>query len=288
MQTAISIVFVGAMVFLAHFFSAIFSRTKIPDVLWLFSIGLVLGPVLELVTPASFGILGPVFTTVTLVFILFESGTDLQIGALQQSWKGTSKLTFLGFLTTMVVVAVVCYAVTPLGILRSLILGSIVGGTSAAVVIPLARHFALGEAASTTLVLESTLTDVFTLAIPLALIVAYRIGEFNPGTILGQIVASLVLAILIGGAAAVAWSLLLDWMRNLKNSIFTTPAFLFIVYGVVELLGYSGPIAALTFGVTLANVESFRPPLLKRYVAQNPSSFTQTELAFFRDRKSVV
>lgn len=61
MQTAISIVFVGALVFLAHFFSAIFSRTKIPDVLWLFSIGIVLGPVLEIVTPASFGILGPVF-----------------------------------------------------------------------------------------------------------------------------------------------------------------------------------------------------------------------------------
>lgn len=283
MQTAISIVFVGALVFLAHLFSAIFSRTKIPDVLWLFSIGVVLGPMLGIVTPASFGVVGPVFTTVTLVFILFESGMDLQIGALERSWRGTSKLTFLGFLTTMLVVAVVCYAVTPLGVLRSLILGSIVGGTSAAVVIPMASNFALGKEASTTLVLESTFTDVFTLAVPLALIVAYQIGEFNPGTILGQIVASLVLAVLIGGAAALAWSLLLGWMRNLKNSIFTTPAFVFIVFGVVELLGYSGPIAALTFGVTLANVELFRPPLLKRYFDRDLSSLTDIERAFFSE-----
>jgi len=283
MQTAMSIVFVGALIFLAHLFSGIFSRTKIPDVLWLFTLGVILGPGLGVVTPASFGILGPVFTTVTLVFILFESGTDLQIGALERSWKGTSKLTFLSFFATMLVVATVCYVATPLGVVRSLMLGSIVGGTSSAVVIPLVRNFTLQKETSTTLVLESTFSDVFTLAIPLALLAAYQVGEFNPGTILGQIVASLVLAILLGAAAAVGWSILLQWMRNLKNSIFTTPAFVFIVYGIVELLGYSGPIAALTFGVTLGNVDLFRPPILKRYLPQNSLPLTETEKVFFSE-----
>lgn len=56
---------------------------------------------------------------------------------------------------------------------------------------------------------------------------------------------------------------------------------MFIVYGVVELLGYSGPIAALTFGLTLANVELFRPPFLRRFVAHGPSSLTEIERAFF-------
>ncbi len=78
MSIAPVIVFVGALIFLAHLFAGIFSRTKIPDVLLLFMIGLFLGPVLGIVTPADFGVVGPVFTTITLVFILFESGTELR------------------------------------------------------------------------------------------------------------------------------------------------------------------------------------------------------------------
>ena len=45
MPTAITIVFVGCTIFLSHYFGTLFTRTKIPDVLWLFTIGLLLGPV---------------------------------------------------------------------------------------------------------------------------------------------------------------------------------------------------------------------------------------------------
>ena len=37
---------VGGIVFLAHLFTGIFSRTKIPDVLFLITIGICLGPIL--------------------------------------------------------------------------------------------------------------------------------------------------------------------------------------------------------------------------------------------------
>lgn len=70
MEVAPVVVFVGALVFLAHAFAAIFSRTKIPDVLLLILIGLCLGPVLGLVTPAHFGAVGPVFSTVYFGFFL--------------------------------------------------------------------------------------------------------------------------------------------------------------------------------------------------------------------------
>ncbi|MDE5703526.1 MAG: hypothetical protein K2H70_01745, partial [Bacteroidales bacterium] len=60
MNTALSIVFLGLLVFLAHFFSAIYTRRNIPDVLLLMIIGLLLGPVLHWVSPDSFGVGGSV------------------------------------------------------------------------------------------------------------------------------------------------------------------------------------------------------------------------------------
>jgi len=79
MEIALIIVFIGGLIFLAHLFAGIFSRTKIPDVLLLILIGLCLGPLLNIATPKHFGVVGPIFTTVTLVIILFESDVGLRL-----------------------------------------------------------------------------------------------------------------------------------------------------------------------------------------------------------------
>ena len=47
------IAFVGILIFMAHLFTGIFSRTKIPDVLLLIIIGIGIGPVLGMVSPAQ-------------------------------------------------------------------------------------------------------------------------------------------------------------------------------------------------------------------------------------------
>jgi Kef-type K+ transport system membrane component KefB len=65
MESAAIIVFVGLLIFLSHLFTSIFERKKIPDVLLLMIIGLLLGPIFGLVTPADVGIVGPMFTTIT-------------------------------------------------------------------------------------------------------------------------------------------------------------------------------------------------------------------------------
>jgi len=66
--------FVGILIFLAHLFTSVFSRTRVPDVLLLIIIGICIGPVFGLVSTSQFGIVGPVMTTITLIIILFESG----------------------------------------------------------------------------------------------------------------------------------------------------------------------------------------------------------------------
>jgi cell volume regulation protein A len=283
MPTAFTIVFVGITIFLSHYFSALFARTKIPDVLWLFSIGLLLGPVSGLVRPENFGAVGPVFTTITLVFILFESGIDQRLEPLINSLSGTAKITTYNFIGTCLVAGSIAYFNTDLGFIRSLMLGSIVGGTSSAVVTTLARKFPMSERTGTILVLESAFSDVYTLAIPLTLMTAFQLGQFNFAFVAGQMIAAFILAVMLGMVGAFVWSVLLTRMRTLQSSVFTTPAFVFIIYGIVELLNYSGPIAALAFGVTLGNIDVLGPPIMRNVISRKPISLNDYERAFFSE-----
>lgn len=283
MPTALTIVFVGITIFLSHWFAALFSRTKIPDVLWLFTIGLLLGPVGKIVSTDNFGAVGPVFTTITLVFILFESGIDQRLEPLINSLSGTAKITAYNFVGTCLVAGAITYFNTDLGLLRSLLLGSIVGGTSSAVVTTLARTFTMGERTRTILVLESAFSDVFTLGVPLTLLAAYKIGKVDVAFVTGQMIAAFILAAMLGIAGAFLWSVLLNRMRTLQNTVFTTPAFVFIIYGVVEILNYSGPIAALMFGITLGNIDVLGPPIMKNVISRRPISLNDSERAFFSE-----
>jgi NhaP-type Na+/H+ or K+/H+ antiporter len=283
MPTALTIVFVGCTIFLSHWFAALFARTKIPDVLWLFIIGLLLGPVSGIVTPEKFGAVGPVFTTITLIFILFESGIDQRLEPLINSIGGTARITSYNFIATCLVAGGITYYYTDLGVLRSLMLGSIVGGTSSAVITTLARQFPMSERTRTILVLESAFSDVFTLAVPLTLLSVYKVGTVDVAFVTGQMIAAFILAVMLGVTGAFGWGILLNRMRTLQNTVFTTPAFVFILYGIVELLNYSGPIAALAFGITLGNMDVLGPPIMRNAISRKPISLNDHERAFFAE-----
>ena len=283
MLTAVTIVFVGITIFLSHYFSDVFKRTKIPDVLWLFIIGLLLGPIGGVVKPENFGAVGPVFTTITLIFILFESGIDQRLEPLIHSLSGTAKITTYNFVVTCLVAGSIAYFYTDLGVLRSLMLGSIVGGTSSAVITTLARQFPMTERTSTTLILESAFSDVFTLAVPLTLLSAYSVGRVDVAYMTGQMIAAFLLAAMLGMAGAFLWSMLLNQVRTLQNTVFTTPAFVFIIYGIVELMNFSGPIAALAFGITLGNIDVLGPPIMKNIISRKPIALNDYERAFFSE-----
>jgi NhaP-type Na+/H+ or K+/H+ antiporter len=95
--------------------------------------------------------------------------------------------------------------------------------------------------------------------------------------------ASFLFASILGGLGAIVWSSLLSRVRNLQNGMFTTAAFVFVVYGVTELLGYSGAIASLVFGIGLGNTAWLRVHLSKRTTSLAPVELNQHEKAFFAE-----
>jgi cell volume regulation protein A len=277
------IAFVGILVFLAHLFSAIFSRTRIPDVILLILIGICVGPVLGLATPELFGEVGPVFTTVTLIIILFESGVALKLSMLRVALGGATILALLSFILTMFFVGGLAFWLTDLGFLQSFILGAIVGSTSEAVVIPLVKQLKVKEETQTLLSVESSINDVLSIVITVALVQAYAVGKFEIFTVSGDLIASFLVALVLGIIGALIWSVLLNRIHAIKNAMFTTPAFVFVIYGLVEMLGFSGPIAALAFGVTIGNIETIRIPIFKTLTVKEPVGLSETEKVFFSE-----
>ena len=280
---ASTIALVGILVFLAHLFTGIFSRTRIPDVLLLIIIGIIFGPLFNLTSPSEFGIVGPIFTTITLIIILFESGLTLRLSAIRSTISSAIKLAPLSFFITMGGVAGLALLLTDLEVLPAFILGAIVSSTSEAVVIPLIRQLRVQEETRTLLSVESSVNDVLSIIITIALVQAYTLGQLNIASIAGNLFAAFIVAMVFGIIGALIWSTLLNRIHALKNAMFTTPAFVFVLFGVVEMLGFSGPIAALAFGITIGNIESIRIPVFKKSVPGESIGLTETEKLFFSE-----
>lgn len=280
---ALVIAVVGGLIFLAHLFLHIFNRTRVPDVLWLIVVGIILGPASNLVSTESFGLVGPVFVTVTLVVILFEGGIALKLSALKSALSKAVKLAVTSFFLTMIVVGVTAHLLLSLEWIPSLIIGSIAASTSEAIIIPLINQLKTSEKLHALLSVESSINDVLSVAVTLALIGAYQLGDINVGIITGDLIASFLVAIVFGFGGAFLWSLILRRIHTMKNAMFTTVAIVFALFGLVETLGFSGAIAALAFGITIGNIESIKLPKLGKPLAGNPAGLSETEKAFFTE-----
>ena len=277
------IAIVGAIVFMAHFFTGVFSRTRIPDVLFLIAIGICLGPVLALVSPSQFGEVGPVFATITLIIILLECGIALKLTTLRAALGGALELSMLTFAVTTPIVAGLTYWLTDLELVPAFVFGAIIGSTSEAIVIPLARQLKLRDDSQTILSVESTVTTVVSIVLAIALIESYKIGRFEVISITGSVLASFLVAIVLGIIGACAWSTLLHRIRAVKNTMFTTAAFVFVIFGVVEILGFNGAIATLAFAVTMGNIEPIRSVLFEKRDTRGDIGLTEMERVFFSE-----
>lgn len=283
MEKGLIIIAIGALVFLSHLFTSFFKRTRIPDVLFLILIGLFLGPITDLITPTDFGKTGQIFITIALVVILFDGGLELGFETLKKSLKNSLLVTFVSYLITLILLTVVLAVTTNFSFTDALYIGAVLAGPAPAIVIPLVRQIELGKNTRTKLTIESALGESLCIVISLAVLEAYKVESIQIGHIFGQLIASFSFAVIIGGLGGLVWSIFLHKIRELQLAILTTPAFVFIIYGVADFLGYSGPVAALAFGIIMGNASIINIPALKRYTVLSPIRHNEVEIQFFRE-----
>lgn len=282
-MTTLSIVFVGVLVFAAHLFASLFSKKKIPDMLFLILIGITLGPLTGWIHADYFGKLGNVFSSITLVIILFEGGTNLRADVIKSAFRGSTALTTINFVVTTVVVGIAALWIFDYNPLLSFLLGALLGGTASAIVIPMVKVLNLSGNTKTILVLESAISDVLCIVVGISFIEALKLGEIKVTAMIFHLLGGFVVSTLVGLIGGFFWSFILERVRNLQNSIFTTPAFVFIIYGIAELMGFNGALSALMFGVALANIDLIPLPVLEKYTKFVPHPLVENEKLFFAE-----
>ncbi|MEE8133026.1 MAG: cation:proton antiporter [Nitrososphaerales archaeon] len=232
----------------------IFRRFGLPDIIILFAIGLLLGPFFGVIERADIIDFAPLLSALVITIILFDGGLNMNY---KRVLKGSGRAIILaatGVVLTMITTALVTVPMLGWAPEMGLLMGAIIGGTSAAIVIPLANKVNSNQKTSTLLSLESAYTDVIVIMVVLAIIQIITI-QTNPD-VLSFVSRGIVNGILIGAAIGIivglAWMRALIAMKTAYEDILTL-AIAFVLYGITEFLGGSGPVVALAFGITFGN-----------------------------------
>lgn len=280
------IISLAILIFLSHLFSAMFVKTRMPEVLPLLLLGILLGPILNIVSPSDFGMVDQVFTRVLLIVILFESGLGLRISQIRSTWEQSCRLTICSFIVMLCVVAILSKIVLGLHWAYAIILGAILADNSFAIIIPLISKLNISNNIKTVLLVESTIGGVISIVLTITLLNMAKIQSFDPSLIVAKIIYTFLIACAVGGAAAIFWTTVLSKVRKLENGIFLTLAFVLVVYSICETLGSDGSIGAFIFGIVAGNIRTIRKlhgfKFIERFTMNVKSkAFNDVEKSFF-------
>ena len=268
-----AIITLGAIMILGFIGNIIFNRTQIPSIVWLLIFGLIIGLIFNVQKniPESFLMaIADFFAAVAIVIILFDGGINTD---LQQLFRGAPRgllLTVSGFslsvIGTMLIVVGLSLTVIPAipienSVIIGIVLGSIIGGTSSPIIIPLANRLKnLQDKTKTVLSIESIITDPLCIVVVLAAFYMITSGGIDIGVGAQNLVSTFSVGAVMGLILGPVWLPVMHKIRKEEFSYVVTLAVVFLVYSLVVLLvgineggTGAGAIACLVFGLVLGN-----------------------------------
>jgi cell volume regulation protein A len=238
------------MGFLANY---LFKRTGLPDMLILIFLGAIFGPILRVFDPTAVQRFAPYIAALALAYILFDGGMGLSIKKVISQSPRALLLALLGFVFSMLGTATFMVLVFDMPLLYGLLFGSICGGSSSVVVISLASKIKISDKGSTTLILESAVTDILCIVVSLAFIGVLANGQTNVLGIGEGIIGKFLIGAGIGIVIGFSWLFALRKVAAMPFSYILTLATVLFSYAVSEIIGGSGALSALLFGLILGN-----------------------------------
>jgi cell volume regulation protein A len=237
----------------------LFKKISFPDILVLLALGYVAGHVLDIVDPAWLAPASPIIANLSLVIIMFNGGLGLEFSQARASAPRALALALLGLVGSMFAVAAFAYYFLGWGLLNSLLLGTMVGGSGPAIVMPLIGRAKVSPETSSILNIESAVNGALVIVIALVLLEVMTVGATqNVGPAIAKAIGSrFLIGMGIGGAAGFAWLWVLTFIEGELYDDILTLAVLFLLYLAVESLQGSGAIFALVFGLIIGNGMDF-------------------------------
>ncbi len=265
----------------------VFERTRISQVIILMLFGFLLGPVFGILDVSDESILKsilPFTASLALVVLLFDGGIEFDVFSVARSIPRSMLFTLMVFAagTALVSAALVLALGWPL--LNAVLLGTVAGGSSSAIVIAMVERTGTSKQTKSLLTVESTMTDA--LCIISAMVVVQLITANQapaPGTVVGMLLSSFTTAVVVGVIAALCWIVAAERFSLKKYSYMLLIALVFVVFTLAEEIGGNGGFAVFTFGVVLGNAN--RIGRIVRVEWENPMNNVmrtfQNELTFF-------
>lgn len=267
---------IAALIFLGFAGNLIFSKLRFNDTLILIAVGVFLGPLSQAIWGAPLVAREPVIALssvigpLALILILFDGGLALQFRDLLRGLGSAAALSALGFVLSMMSVGLIASAVLEIPLMTGLILGAILGGTSALVVMPSLQHIKCSKKTATTLGLESALTDVLVVVVSFTLMSIAAVGQGpDPQGLSSSLTITFIVSLVLGGLVGLVWLWMIPYIRQKPFGYMLTLGVMFFLYVAVEWLltdvsSGGGPLAVLAFGVLLGNHASLGPKVRKR------------------------
>ncbi|ACF15095.1 sodium/hydrogen exchanger [Chloroherpeton thalassium ATCC 35110] len=254
MSVTIFLALLGGIIVLGFFGSFLFSKTKIPNPVILMLVGIILGPATHFVTSGTFMQIAPYFGTVALILIMFEGGLDLEFEVAISQFNTALFLGLLYFAIVAGSVTVVCLLLLRLELVPALLYGSIMAGTSPAVIFPVLSKLSISKNLKTLLSLETALTEVLTVvSVVLILDVVKEPETATPSAMFSHISISIGISLFFATIAGLLWGRFMGVFSRESLAYMLTLGFVLLLYSLSELAGGDAAITILFFGLILGN-----------------------------------
>jgi cell volume regulation protein A len=243
----------GVVIFLGVAGEAFFKKTGIPDVAFLMILGVIIGPVLGIIQAEAVIQVVPYFAALALIIIMFDGGLNLDIKHIVKTAHYSFTLAIIGFILSVVIISLATHYILEWTWLESILLASIVGGSSSAIVFGLVRNIRISDETKSILSFESAVTDILATIIAFILFEAVLAGHFDLQTLQETIGRAIIVGLVLGFGVGIPWMYISTKLGNAQHAYMLTLAILFVLFFLANSFGESGALTALVFGLMIGN-----------------------------------
>jgi len=258
----------------------IFSRTGIPDVVWLVLAGVLAGPISGVVSPKLLTPAIPYFGAIALIIILSGGAHRLSIAEVAAAVPRAITLAVLGFLFSVGGLVLYLWTTTEMGITRVaspaawIMIGSIVGGSSALVLMPTLAKGRNDAQASRLIEVESSATDALCIVIVMVLLDFLVSGTADLSRPFVALARQLGVGVTLGMVAAAVLIPMTPTLRDKPHGYTVFLSAMLVLYALAELVDGNGAMAVLTGALILGNASTIVPKLIP---GAQPEAFVETQ-----------
>ena len=243
----------GVVIFLGVAGEAFFKKTGIPDVAFLMILGVIIGPVLGIIQPEAVTQIVPYFAALALIIIMFDGGLNIDLKHMIKTAHFSFTLAILGFILSVAIASMAVHYLLDWNWMESILLGSIVGGSSSVIVFGLVRNIRISEETKHMLSFESALTDILATIIAFILFEAILVGQFDLQVLEETLGRAIIVGLVLGFGVGIPWMYVSTKLGNAQHAYMLTLGILFVLFFLANSFGESGALTALVFGLMLGN-----------------------------------